>query len=235
MIRLAILLVSLLCLFQSNLGQTKFEWKAGKEVCNSYVGKIGLDSFFCSMPITDKIFERIRNKSFKKNCTTSRGALRYLRLLHINANGKPQTGELICNKSIASDLINIFKKLYSAGYRIERMILIDEYNADDETSMSANNTACFNFRKIQGSKNLSKHSTGMAIDINPRYNPCVHTKTGLIEPANGKAYAHNRNEQPSASFCLINHNDLCYKLFKAHGFRWGGDWRTNIDYQHFEK
>ena len=235
MIRLTTLLVSLLCLFQTVLGQTKFVWQAGKEVCNSHISTIGLDSFFCSEPISDKIFERIKNKSFKKNCTTSRNALRYLRVLHFNAEGRPQMGELICNKAIATDLISIFKKLYAAGYRIERMVLIDEYHADDETSMSANNTACFNFRKINGSKTLSKHSTGMAIDINPRYNPCVHTKTGLIEPANGKAYAHNRNKQPSASFCLINHNDLCYKLFKAHGFRWGGDWRTNIDYQHFEK
>jgi len=29
----------------------------------------------------------------------------------------------------------------------------------------------------------------------------------------------------------IDHNDLCYKLFKVHGFTWGGDWVNSKDYQ----
>jgi len=27
---------------------------------------------------------------------------------------------------------------------------------------------------------------------------------------------------------------LCFKLFTAAGFEWGGDWTTRKDYQHFE-
>ena len=34
---------------------------------------------------------------------------------------------------------------------------------------------------------------------------------------------------------VITHDDLCYQLFKAHGFDWGGDWKTMKDYQHFDK
>lgn len=33
----------------------------------------------------------------------------------------------------------------------------------------------------------------------------------------------------------IEKGDLCYRLFKSRGFRWGGEWRTVKDYQHFEK
>ena len=33
----------------------------------------------------------------------------------------------------------------------------------------------------------------------------------------------------------IDENDLCCRLFKEHGFSWGGDWNSVKDYQHFEK
>lgn len=33
----------------------------------------------------------------------------------------------------------------------------------------------------------------------------------------------------------IDHDDLCYKEFRKHGFIWGGDWKSLKDYQHFEK
>lgn len=34
---------------------------------------------------------------------------------------------------------------------------------------------------------------------------------------------------------VITHEDLAYKLFAKHGFRWGGDWNNPKDYQHFDK
>jgi len=34
---------------------------------------------------------------------------------------------------------------------------------------------------------------------------------------------------------MIDRDDLCNRLFIEHGFRWGGDWRSSKDYQHFEK
>ena len=36
-------------------------------------------------------------------------------------------------------------------------------------------------------------------------------------------------------YLLIRRNDLCYRLFLAKGFRWGGDWKYTKDYQHFDK
>lgn len=33
----------------------------------------------------------------------------------------------------------------------------------------------------------------------------------------------------------IDHDDLCYQLFTAHGFTWGGDWNSVKDYPAFEK
>ena len=233
--RLLTVSIAIICLSLNSVAQTNIIWRAGDTIAAKTVKTIAIDKLFSSQEIDNKIFNRIRNKSFKSNCTTPRQDLRYLKIAHININGKVQMGELICHKSIANDLIEIFKQLYLKKYPIERMVLIDEYGADDEASMSANNTSCFNFRKINGSTKLSKHCLGMAVDINPRYNPCVHSKTGLVEPANAKDYAHNRDKHKSEPVKLIDRQDLCYKLFMAHGFRWGGDWKSVKDYQHFEK
>ncbi|MCQ2196530.1 MAG: M15 family metallopeptidase [Bacteroidaceae bacterium] len=185
--------------------------------------------------IDDALFARMKGKSYGAGCTVSREELRYLTVMHYDANGKVQKGELVCNKAIAQDLIEIFQALYEAKYPIERMVLIDEYDGDDEQSMRANNTSCFNFRKVAGTRSLSKHARGLAIDVNPFYNPYVHTIKGkqLIEPQGSSPWAINRDKKRNAM--IIVGDDLCLKLFRQHGFTWGGNWRSMKDYQHFEK
>ena len=188
---------------------------------------------FYQQEITDDIFSRIEGKSFKANCTTPLEDLRYLRVLHYNKDREVQEGELICHKDIAEDLLAIFQELYKSAYPIERMVLIDEYDADDEASMRANNTSAFNFRYASGMKRLSSHSTGMAIDINPLYNPLVKHREGQtrVFPTTAAAYMDRTKYFPYK----IEKGDLCYRLFKKYGFSWGGDWKSSKDYQHFEK
>ena len=142
-------------------------------------------------------------------------------------------GELVVNKDIADDVLEIFKELYESGYQIEKVRLVDEYDADDEASMSDNNSSAFNFRFISHTTKISKHGMGMAVDINTLYNPYVKTVDGelSIEPANAADYV-DRSKDFSHK---IDHDDLCYKLFTEHGFEWGGDWTHSKDYQHFEK
>ena len=209
--------------------------RAGTVLKAADIDKDNLSQYFTAQPISDSVFARIWLKSFKRDCTTKREDLRYLQVLHVNKDGLPQIGELICNKAIASDLLDIFRQLYLSGYRIEKMLLIDNYNADDEASMADNNTSCFNFRTIAGSNQPSLHGRGLAIDINPLHNPCLNKRTGLVQPANGKRHAYHRTNRASQPIRFIDRDDLCYKLFTQHGFFWGGSWRTVHDYQHFEK
>ena len=147
-------------------------------------------------------------------------------------DGKTHTGELIVSRLIADDVLDIFKQLYEAGYEIEKIRLIDEYDADDEKSMSDNNSSAFNFRYISYSTKLSKHALGLAVDINTLYNPYVKYVDGRrnVEPANAEKYTDRSIEFPYK----IDHDDLCYKVFAEHGFEWGGDWEHAKDYQHFE-
>lgn len=153
---------------------------------------------------------------------------------HIDFQGETQQGKLICNKTISKDLKEIFAELYRQKYPIERIRPISEYNNDDEKSMNANNTSCYCYRPIKGTSKMSKHSLGLAVDINPLYNPCVRRlKNGTlqIQPSSGKPYV---NRSKSFKY-KITKQDLCYRLFIKHGFQWGGSWRTVKDYQHFEK
>ena len=157
-----------------------------------------------------------------------------LSVKYIDFEGKTQQGDLICNKTISKDLRDIFAELYKAKYPIERIRPISEYDNDDERSMQANNTSCYCYRNIEGSSKLSKHAQGLAIDVNPLYNPCVKRKkdgTLLVQPSTGKPYV-NRNKSFKYK---ITPRDLCYRLFIKHGFKWGGAWRSLKDYQHFEK
>lgn len=160
--------------------------------------------------------------------------LRYVHILHYDFDGNTSEGELICNEAIAQDLVEIFYELYRNEYQLERVLLIDEYNGDDTASMEDNNTSCFNYRVVEGTNNLSKHALGLAIDVNPFYNPYI-TYNGdgseHVSPEASGAYADR-----SASFPYkIDENDLCYKLFIQHGFTWGGNWNSSKDYQHFQK
>ena len=173
-------------------------------------------------------------ESLLKSVEISYDDLRYVHIRHYNFEGNPADGELICNKAIAQDLTEIFYELYCNEYQLEKVLLIDEYDGDDTASMEDNNTSCFNYRPVEGTSTLSKHALGFAIDINPYYNPYVtYNKDGSerVSPESAAVYADR-----SASFPYkIDENDLCYQLFKQHGFTWGGHWNSCKDYQHFQK
>ncbi|WP_287619588.1 M15 family metallopeptidase [Parabacteroides sp.] len=214
------------------------QWIAETVVTEAMIEQAGgIDAWFRSEEISDELFSRMWLKSWKENCTLDRSELRYLKVLHRNADGEPQRGEMVVNAAIADKVLRIFRQLYEAGYRIERMVLIDNYNADDEQSMRANNSSSFNFRFMTGSTTkISKHGLGLAIDINALYNPYVKQKangTWHIEPATATSYAFDRDTRTDIPY-KIDHTDLAYRLFTAAGFSWGGDWTSLKDYQHFE-
>ena len=187
---------------------------------------------FYMSKIDDEIFARIKGKSFKDDCTLPREDLRYIHVLHKDLEGNTHEGEMICNAYIAYDLIDIFMKLYEASYPIEKIRLVDEYNADDETSMRDNNSSSFNFRFISHTTKISNHGLGLAVDINTLYNPYVKEVNGKrnVEPATAEEYTDRSKDFPYK----IDTEDLCYKLFTEHGFEWGGSWTRAKDYQHFE-
>ena len=200
--------------------------------------KISTREGFAIYEISDELFERMQEgNTYKEDCIVPRQDLRYLLILHKDKDGNTHQGEMVVHKLIAEDVLEIFEKLYDANYPIERMVLPDNYMADDETMMRDNNSSCFNFRFISHTTKVSKHGLGMAVDINTLYNPYYKVVTNedgtteiVIEPATGAPYLDRTQEFEYK----INKDDLCYQLFIEKGFEWGGDWTDRKDYQHFE-
>lgn len=209
-------------------------WVPGTVVPDAELKQFPIGDWFRAAPIPDDVFARMRGKSFKADCTVPRGELRYVTVLHYGADGKIRRGEMVVNRAAAADVTDVFQKLFEAQYPIERMTLIDDFGADDEASMRANNSSAFNFRVVKGSKKLSAHARGLAVDINPLYNPYVRVMkdgTTVVQPEAGRPYADREGFYPFR----IDADDLAVKLFKAKGWSWGGDWKSLKDFQHFEK
>lgn len=198
------------------------------------VAQTATDSTFLATAIPDSVWTRMQGKTYHQNAYIQRSDLRYLRLHYVDFEGEERVGEMVCNRAIADDLLDIFRQLFEARYPIERIQLPDDFDADDERQMRANNTSCFCFRVIKGSSKLSAHAQGLAVDLNPLYNPCVKTRrdgTLFIQPSTAASYV-DRSRRFAHK---IDRQDLAYRLFIQHGFSWGGAWRSSKDYQHFEK
>lgn len=208
-------------------------YPAGTVIETGGAGKKDIAVLFYSEKISNEVRTRITGKSYGDSCTVPLDELRYIRVLYKGFDGLTHIGELIVNKGIAKDITDIFKELYETDYPIDRMVLVDEYGADDIVSMEADNTSAFNFRVIDRTTELSNHSYGLAVDINPLYNPFVRTIDGktLVLPEGGQEYADRNKDCPY----YIKEGDPCYQAFTKRGFTWGGDWKSRKDYQHFEK
>jgi len=191
-----------------------------------------VDACFFYEAVSDEVFSRMQGRSYNDACTVPLSDLCYVRVLYVGFDGRTYIGELVVGTLIADDIIAVFRELYDAGYKIGKMVLVDAYDAVDDASVADNNTSAFNYRTVAGSTTLSKHALGLAVDMNPLYNPWVEQKDGgiYVDPPESAAYA----DRSLDCEYYISHDDLCFILFTEHGFIWGGDWKEP-DYQHFQK
>ena len=212
----------------------EYTFEPGDVVPEEVLDTLNVDRYFTVSEIPDTIFEFMQGRSYKEDCLIPRSDLRYLIILHRNMDGQAVVGEIVVNKEISDDILAIMRELYELNYPIEQVRLVDYYEGDDELSMAANNSSAFNWRPLTGSTTkISRHAMGMAIDINPLYNPYYKFHRGVetIKPEEGEPYVDRMWEFPY----IIEEDDVCYQLFMERGFKWGGDWRSLKDYQHFEK
>lgn len=184
---------------------------------------------FSASPIPDEIRERMKGRTYKENGDIDLDDLAYLRVRYCDFSHRIADGELIVHRSLAKEVLEIFEMLLEAEYEIEKIRLCDEYEGDDEASMGDNNSSAFNYRNVAGTQELSLHALGRAIDINPLYNPYI--TADKVSPANAAPYV----DRTAGSGHMIDHHDLCFKVFKSKGWLWGGDWESSKDYQHFYK
>ena len=188
-------------------------------------------------PIPDAIWADMQGKSFHsdvKGCA-QRADLVLLNVPYWDYTGKAKSGQLIVNKSVGKDVLDMFKTLYTdKSYVFERIELIDKYGGNDRASMNVNNTSGYNCRVVSGTARLSSHARGLAVDINPFTNPYVW-KEGTSPPGATAFDTLKEREAAKTKPGMILRRSAVVKAFKAKGWKWGGDWSLIKDYQHFSK
>jgi len=155
-----------------------------------------------------------------------------INLIYYSFDGKVHQGQLLIDERLIGDIQEVFRVALENKFPIYSVIPISsekffkdgKFNEDDQ-SMMANNTSAFNYRTAAGSKKLSKHAFGFAIDINPVQNPYIKGEVVLPPQA---VYDIN---QPGT----LGPDSIIVKTFIRLGWTWGGNWKSLKDYQHFEK
>jgi peptidoglycan L-alanyl-D-glutamate endopeptidase CwlK len=156
---------------------------------------------------------------------------RLITLKYYSFDKQIHQGQLVIDKDLVRDIKKVFQAALEQKFPIQSVIPISDPRFrkngrwDDDLSMIANNTSCFNYRNVTGGTTLSNHATGRAVDINTVQNP--YYKGQIKLPPNG-------NYDPKVEGTFTADSPLV-KLFQQLGWIWGGTWKSPTDYQHFEK
>jgi len=182
-------------------------------------------------PIPDEVWSYMQGRSWRAELPCpQRTELVLLRIPYLDFQGNTQIGSMVVAKSVATKIAAAFQEIYdSKKFRIYRMALIDEYDGDDDKSMEANNTSAFNCRTTDRGA-MSRHALGMAVDINPIQNP--YREGSVTSPEAGRAYDQPQKRRSDIVGIIVN-GDVVTGAFARQGWRWGGNWKRIVDYQHF--
>ncbi|MCU7497078.1 MAG: M15 family metallopeptidase [Ignavibacteria bacterium] len=140
-------------------------------------------------------------------------------------DGRLHEGQVLVQSKLAGEIREIFREIEESRFPVAKVVPIVKYGWSDSLSMSDNNTSAFNYRLVKGTKVMSAHATGRAIDINPLQNPQI--KRGKASPLGAKYDI----KVPGT----ITPSSPVAKAFTRRGWKWGATWRSTKDYQHFEK
>lgn len=151
--------------------------------------------------------------------------LQLIDVLYYSTDGKVHQGQILTNKKIAQQLQALFMFMKQMRFPVAHAIPIVKYNWNDDLSMQANNTSSFCYRNL----GYSKHALGLAIDINPFFNP-LRWKQGYtnrqIKPI-GASY------NPNVAGSFYPSNPVIEKAKKL-GLHWGHYFSNKYDDHHFE-
>lgn len=156
---------------------------------------------------------------------------RLITVKYYSMDNQVHQGQLVVDEELVSDLKQVFALALKEKFPIYSVIPISdkrfrkENRWDDELSMEANNSSAFNYREKTGGGELSNHAYGRAVDINTFLNPYI--KGSLVLPR-GATY----DPKVGGTFTA---ESLIVREFLRLGWSWGGNWKSPIDYQHFEK
>jgi len=177
-------------------------------------------------PITREVRRRMGD-TWVPGCPVPLSSLRYLTLTFRGFDGRDHTGELVVNRSVARDVVRVFRELHAASYPIEEMRLVTSADLEAPPTGDGNNTAAYVCRATRGSTTWSAHAYGLAIDVNPFVNP--YRKGDLVLPELASAYLDRSWRRPG----MILPDGVVTRAFQAVGWTWGGTFSGVSDLMHF--
>lgn len=164
--------------------------------------------------------EALGNNTFPQSVLASQ---ELVTVRYYSFDEKLHEGQVVVHRDLADDIRAIFRDIEASKFPIAKVIPIVRYGWSDDKSIADNNTSAFNYRTIAGTKKLSDHARGRAIDINPYLNPWI-----------GRSGVAKRPYTTGRAGTLVA-GDAVVQAFKKRGWSWGGSWKNSKDYQHFYK
>jgi peptidoglycan LD-endopeptidase CwlK len=156
---------------------------------------------------------------------------RLITVKYYSTDGRVHQGQLVIDAELVGDVRKVFALALKERFPVHSVIPISDKRFrkgnrwDDELSMEANNTSSFNYREVTGGGRLSNHAYGRAVDINTFFNPYIKGDTVLPR---GATY------DPKVAGTFTAASPIVREFLRL-GWTWGGNWKSPIDYQHFEK
>jgi hypothetical protein len=163
-------------------------------------------------------------------CPVAAEDLAYVRLAFWGFDAQRHTGELLVNRTVARDIVSVFRRLYAERFPFEELRITQRSELDAPPTGDGNTTGSFVCRPTTGSTTTySQHAYGLAIDLNPFQNPYV--KGDLVLPELASTYLDRDDVRPG----MIAPDGAVVRAFAEIGWSWGGAWSSLKDYQHFSQ
>ncbi len=172
----------------------------------------------------------LARSTWAPGCPVEADDLAYVRLTFWGFDDQRHTGELLLNRSVADDVVGVFRTLYQQRFPFEELRVTPRSEVDAPPTGDGNDTGAFVCRPTTGSTTtFSQHAYGLAIDLDPFQNP--YTKDDLVLPELASSYLDRNKVRPG----MITPNGVVVRAFESIGWTWGGTWSSLKDYQHFSQ
>jgi D-alanyl-D-alanine carboxypeptidase len=173
----------------------------------------------------------LARSSWKPACPVNPGQLRYLTMSFRGFDARSHTGEMLVNAEVAPKVVDVFKRLYAAGFPIEEMRITSEVELNLPPTGDRNNTEGFICHQSPDqAKNQipwPAQAYGMAVDLNPFNNPFV--KGDLVLPELASSYLSRDWVRPG----MVSDGGPAVTAFESVGWKWGGRWPGPVSFMHF--
>ena len=128
----------------------------------------------------------VDRSTWEPGCPVARDELAWLRLTFWGFDAQRHTGELLVHTSAATDLDQVFRRLWEARFPMEQVVIVRSIDEEAPPTGDGNGTGSFVCRATTGGTSFSQHAYGLAIDVNTFQNP--YQNDGLVLPELASSY-----------------------------------------------